>query len=46
MTVPRSLLVFLVFMVRSLLVALGIREWPLATVAMVATVQWPCWSPS
>lgn len=36
----------LVSMLGSLLVSLGIWEWLVATVAMVAAVQWLCWSPS
>lgn len=36
----------LVSVLGSLLVSLGVWEWLVATVAMVAAVQWLCWSPS
>lgn len=51
-TVPWSLQVplglggWLVSMLGSLLVSLGVWEWLVATVTMVAAVQWLCWSPS
>lgn len=36
----------LVSVLGSLLVSLGVWEWLVATVTMVAAVQWLCWSPS